>query len=240
CSVSLGLDANALTKEYFSLGYMSILTRCYRGFPLFDGRDDGKVPSRANGGFNVYVNLGSFLVHSFMHTGVAMYGLHKSIVKYLCTLNYDWEAEDDTISVADIVSCDAMEILTRLEEFMDTPARFNKVITSVKEIREMPASSKKDPQSLKNALAKFDLINSRRVELELIKRVFIASGVTKFLNDRRHLCSNAFPRLDEIRYTADLVVRKISFQRGENDISMDTELRIRQVFFKFLFSIEGK
>ncbi|XP_035700687.1 uncharacterized protein LOC118433141 [Folsomia candida] len=101
----------------------------------------------------------------------------------------------------------------------------------------MPPASKKNLQSLKATVAKHDIINYRRLELELIKKAFITSGVTDFLNDRPHLWSSAFPRLSQMRYTAVMVTRKLKFFTSQTNVCMDAIARITCLFYDFLCNV---
>jgi hypothetical protein len=85
---------------------------------IFEGEDDHKIPAHdmilLNQ--NIFYATGLLMAHSFVHTGVAFFGLSPVIVQYLCTENLT----EDTIyevSVEDLSSIEVREAIRMVSIF---------------------------------------------------------------------------------------------------------------------------
>ena len=77
----IGIDAGALTKEYFSVGMAALtkepLTAGDGSYPLFEGKTDHKLPTPNPflQQCGMYVAVGKFIAHSILHGGPGLHGL---------------------------------------------------------------------------------------------------------------------------------------------------------------------
>lgn len=84
-----GIDAGALTKEYFSTGIAALMKEPLNardgGHPLLEGKADHKLPSPNPflQQCGLYVAVGKFISHSILHGGPGIHGLSPVFKDYL-------------------------------------------------------------------------------------------------------------------------------------------------------------
>lgn len=86
-----GIDAGALTKEYFGIGMVALmkepLTAGDGSYPLFEGKPDHKLPTPNPflQQCGMYVAVGKFIAHSILHGGPGLGGVSPVLKDYLIT-----------------------------------------------------------------------------------------------------------------------------------------------------------
>ena len=86
-----GIDAGALTREYFSIGMMALtkepLNTGDGSYPLFEGKPDYKLPTPNPflQQCGMYVAVGKFIAHSILHGGPGLAGVSEVLKEYLIT-----------------------------------------------------------------------------------------------------------------------------------------------------------
>ena len=84
-----GIDAGALTTEYFSVGMAALakeaLTAGDGSYPLFEGTEDHKLPTPNPflQQCGMYVAVGKFTAHSILHGGPGLHGLSPVFKNYI-------------------------------------------------------------------------------------------------------------------------------------------------------------
>ena len=84
-----GIDAGALTKDYFSVGMAALakeaLTAGDGSYPLFECTEDHKLPTPNPflQQCGMYVAVGKFIAHSILHGGQGLHGLSPVFKNYV-------------------------------------------------------------------------------------------------------------------------------------------------------------
>jgi hypothetical protein len=114
---SIGRDVGALTKEYFWRGMTELDTGKICNLPLFEGEMDHRVPT-CDGALlrsGKFKELGRFICHSALHSGIGFIGLSAAVVEYICAK----EICSDTIlpiTVLDVPDFEKRWIIEKVRE----------------------------------------------------------------------------------------------------------------------------